>query len=400
MTINTKDFVPRRDDDDDLQDDAEEMPARVLGIDEPESGNARGELPDIDAILAEYAETGRYVLLDRWESSAWTFLDRLDIAEAGIVSIKTRFGGGKFRLRIMGDDAAKKKQVTFRISGRARDGDESGYVAPIVPLANDDAETIRELRARLDGMEKKDSGDSIGISSNKFMEAIVTRLLSPPERDPLIGDLLKAVISKDSGGGDGVDPIELQKLLNSARSEGYEQGRALGEALATAVGDGDPIARVLATTLPSVVTAFQESQRAYRTAQTNVPIKAAATARAIPNPPMPAVVEETPVSISNGSDWVNALRPAVPMLLHWARSGKDASVKAANTVDDLNDDIRDAIAVQAEAPDFVQSVLAAIPEFQAEDVKPWIVMFLSTIQGILTEADDSLPGHAGEIAEA
>jgi hypothetical protein len=419
VTIKIKDFVPRRDDDDDEiePDDDGNVEGDRDGGDGgedndgttgpgsrsrlPENISDRQELPDIDKILAEYADTARYVLLDRWESQAWTFLDRLEYPDAGLVNVKNRFGGGKYRMRIMDENAYRKKQVMFRISGRSKDGDEGSTIpAP----ANDDKETIRELRARLDAVEHKNGGgDTGGISSNKLMDAIVMRLLEPPKADPLVGKLLDAVVGRESN-DNGVDAVELQKLLNSARAEGYQQGKALGEALATAVGEGDPIARVLATTLPSVIDAFNHAQETYKNARPNPPVRqAAARVTEQVATPLPKTTEETPVSFANGPGWVNALRPAVPMLLKWARDGKDAPVKAANTVDDLNDDIREAIAIQAESPDFIESVLNAIPEFQAEDVRPWIISFLFTIQSILTEAEDgavSLPGENAEIAEA
>ena len=408
MTIKIKDFVPRNDDNEDLQDDAEPDEQVDEQDDEDDDGDDGGNpnqpkarSGDIDRFLLEYADVGRYVLLDRWENSAWTFLDRLEYADAGIVTVKNRFGGGKYRMRIIGDNARKKKSFNFLIAGKSKDGDDP---APVTPTT-DDKETIRELRARLDAIDKKSngSGDTGGISSNKLMDAIVMRLLEPPKSDPLVGKLLDAVVGRESN-DNGVDAVELQKLLNGARAEGYAQGKALGEALATAVGEGDPIARVLATTLPSVIDAFNHAQETYKTARPNPPARSAA-ARVTEQvaTPLPKTTEETPVSFANGPGWVNALRPAAPMLLKWARSGKDAVIKAANTVDDLNDDIREAIAIQAESPDFVQTVLDAMPEFQAEDVKPWIVAFLSTIQGILTEADESeisLPGENAEIAEA
>jgi hypothetical protein len=396
VTINTKDFVPRRDDDDD-----EVVDAQLL--DEREAERGRLELPNVDAILAEHADVGNYVLLDRWEMQTWTFLDRLEYADAGLVSIKQRFGGGKFRMRIMGDDSQRKKQVVFRISGRSKDGDESAYTASAILPApvNDDAETIRDLRAKLDA--KKNGDDSGASMQSKLMDAIVMRMLEPPKTDPLVATLLKAVVENKAGGED-VSAVQLQKLLSEARAEGYKQGRELGEALATAVGEGDPVARVLATTLPSVIDAFTHAQEAYKTARPNPPARPAMARVTEPAAsPVPEITEEIPVSFANGPVWINALRPAVPMLVKLAHAGKDPAIKAANMVDDLNDDIREIIAIQAESSAFVQTVIDSVPEFQAEDVKPWIVAFLSTIQQILTdeiEGEIPLPGENAEIAEA
>lgn len=337
--------------------------------------------PDIDALLAEYADVGRYVLLERWDISAWTFLDKLDIAEASIVSIKQRFGGGKYRMRIFGDENRKRKQVTFRIAGRSRVDDDAAVTMP-VPVADVILERLERLETKLVPPTTNGEGATPGTGRDRLMDAIVARILTPtpePKENPLLTTLITALIGRGRE-SDGVDPIELQKLLADAEGKGYERGKQLGEALAIAAGEGDGVARVIATALPSVVDAFKNAQTAYNGAR---PVTRAPTATATVAAPAPATVGET-VSVN----LIDRLRPAVPILVKWARSGKDAAIKAANTLDDLDDSVCDAIAVQAEEPHFVESVLTAIPEFQSPpEVRAWMITFLSTIQETLTSPD-------------
>jgi hypothetical protein len=228
--------------------------------------------------------------------------------------------------------------------------------------------------------------------TTEILKLVVAAALRPavpvvPQRDPLVADLITALIAnKSGGGGDGVDAIELQKLLNEARKEGKEEGRQLGEALSAAMGEGDGVARVLASALPSVVEAFGKAQQSYQ--QAGRPLEPRR-----PNPPtQPATlqpVHEEPAPVTTGPVWINALRPALPLMLSWARAGKDPSIKAANTVDDLSDQIREMIAVQAEEPNFVASVIEAIPEMsQTPELQTWFNVYLGTIQEMLTTADD------------
>jgi hypothetical protein len=239
------------------------------------------------------------------------------------------------------------------------------------------------------------NGDAVSLAD--VLKIAMTALTSRPTVDPLMQTLITALVGNRKN-GDATDPIELQKLLQAAEDRGYERGKELGEAIAASMGEGDGVARVLATSLPSVIDAFKSAQQSY---VRNAPRPAQpATAHVASPATAPAVAPPTTEAEAMGMGWINALRPAVPVILKWARDGKDAAVKAANTVDDLRDDIRDSIAEQAEAPDFVESVVRAIPEFQAPDVQPWVTTFLLTVQEILTAPDEPESAADTEIPEA
>jgi hypothetical protein len=385
MTIDPDKYKKMRhadDDDDDDDDDRRNDDTRgaLTGDDEME----------LDAILDSYSESGGYVFLRRMEMGDWTFLSKLEIPDAKLDQIQSRFGGGKYRVEIMNEGGRRLRQRTFRIAGKAK-SDESDTTKSDLETRFERIEQL--LLDRAEG--PKSNGESVGMG--EVLKVAMTALTARPTVDPLMQTLITALIGNKNT-GDSVDPLELQKLLQTAEDRGYNRGKELGEAIAVAGGEGgDGVARALAANLPGVIDAFKSAKQSYDThvVSRQVPKPATATATATP---APEIAPPTTEGEAMGLGWVNALRPAVPHLLKWAHDGKDAQIKAANTVDDLRDDIRDAIALQAESPDFVVSVISAIPEFQAPDVQPWVTVFLQTVQEMLTAPDDAEPG--AEVVES
>jgi hypothetical protein len=310
----------------------------------------------------------------------WTFLTKLELPDAKLDQIQARFGGGKYRVEIMdGETGRRKHQRTFRIAGRSKNDDDSDATTAKPEIAQR-MERLEQLLAERDNPPARN--ESLGMAD--VLRLALTALTTKPAVDPLMTTLITALLNGRPSSA-GLDPLKLQEIIQSAESKGYEQGKALGEALAGG-SEGDGVARVLATTLPSVVDAFKQSQMAYVNRGRALP--APATAAANPAPEMQPATEGDEMS------WINALKPAVPLIRKWARDGKDARIKAANTIDDLSDTIRDVIAVQAEDENFVASVIAAIPEFQQPDVNAWVVLFLETVQDILAPGDgDDEPGE-------
>lgn len=377
--IDPENYKPRaRGDGDESDDDfdGEETERRTRNFIPPE-----GFETDWDELIDTYSAEGTtFVYLRRQEASDWVFLAKLDTTDASLESIQSRFGGGKYRVQIMDRETRKQKaQRTFRVAGKMKSGDGSDEETPPTPIAP----------------PVHTNGDSVGVG--EVLRLAITALTTKPQIDPLMTTLITALVGRGKS-GDGVDPLELQKLLQAAEDRGYNRGKELGEAIAGAAGDGDGVARALASNLPAVVDAFKSAQQSYAGSQVR-PVQPKPKTIAAPATPTPETPAPTTEGEAMGIGWINALRPAVPVILNWARSGKDATVKAANTIDDLRDDIRDQIAVQAEEPDFVASVIRAIPEFQAPEVQTWVTVFLSTIQEILTTPDDEgILG--GEVAEA
>ena len=373
---NVRGVDDERDDDDDERDDVR---GALSGDDEME----------LDQLLDSYAESDGYVFLRRHEQGDWVFLAKLDIPDAKLDQIQSRFGGGKFRVEIMNEGGRRLRQRTFRIAGKPKTDDDANTSAPT------DIETrmARIEQLLLDKEQKPANGDSLGVT--EVLRVALTALTQKPQVDPLMSTLITALVSGKKT-ADGVDPLELQKLLQAAEDRGYNRGKELGEAIAGAGGEGDGVARALAANLPGVIDAFRSAKQSYdRIAPRPVQPKPAAqfAAPGIVNEPGPEpkplpTTAPTTEGEAMGLGWINALRPAVPVILKWARDGKDPVVKAQNTIDDLRDDIREAIAAQAEEPDFVSSVITAIPEFQAPDVQAWVTTFLTTVQETLTDTDE------------
>lgn len=372
------------DDDDDAGLDADGMTAR-------EGERVEEADRDVDSVIAELGEDASYVVLRRFESGDWVILDRLDVGDSSAVAIKSRFGGGKYRARIHDTNGDFRKQVTFKMAGKSKSGD-----------ADEPTDARDDMKERLDRLEKliteggsRVAGDSV---QDKLLSAVVTRIMAVPERpavDPLMGTLITALINGRPNSS-GIDPIKLQELLQTARTDGYNQGKELGEAMGIAEGGGDAnIATVLARTLPELAKTFGG---AMRTGQR--------IAAPRPNPPAPAHLPATPapahipVAPSEGNGNVNDpiaqyLRPAVPIILKWARSNKSAEVKAVNMLDDLSEEQRDVIGKFAENDDFVEMVMQAIPEFHGADVDQWCRLFLVTVQNTLAPINEEGANPAG-----
>ncbi|MGI8481226.1 MAG: hypothetical protein ACR2MF_04060 [Chthoniobacterales bacterium] len=328
---------------------------------------------DVDSVIAELGQEASYVVLRRFEAGDWVILDRLDVGDATAVAIKTRYGGGKYRARIHDDGGIFRKQVTFRIGGRSKSAD--------------DDEIKTELDARLEKLEKQfteKNAPSPESGRDKLMEAVVSRLLAPPEIpkvDPLMGTLITALISGRPNSA-GIDPVKLQELLQGARAEGYEQGKALGEAISLGGVDGDvSVAAVLAKSIPDVMKAFQSAHH-------NPPIPVQVVT-SLPTPTPTPPIQTLTTEENMPTDAIGTyLRPAVPIILKWARSGKNPEIKAVNMLDDLTDTQRDGIGLAAERDDFVDSIMKAIPEFNAVEIDGWCRVFFSTIQNTVAPPDE------------
>ena len=343
-------------------------------------------LADEDSIEQQYGEGASKVQLRRWENNEWVFLAELSVPDATQPKIQTTYGGGRYRVRVYGaDDKYTGKQFSFRIAGEPKLPSDKP-AAPVTDAAAPPGVS--------DVSDFKKFVESMNNSGNEIAKIALAAALRPPPppppRDPMIETLLTAIISRDRS--DGVDPLKLQELLQQAEERGEKRGRELGELSAGVAGEGG-IAGVLASHLPSIAESFATAVGNAKRATPATP--AIPATRAIPPAPAaPAIAttnSPTEANDVNAPAWLPYLRPTVPLLLKYARSGKDAQIKAANMIDDLSEENRRLIAAFAEAENFVDQVITHIPEFQAPELKEWFVVFFSTVQDMLTEPEEGSP---------
>lgn len=364
-------------------------------------GPRNNEDRDIDAFMAELGDEAEFVQLRRYDNSVsdWVILGKIDASEATAEGIKARYGGGKYRARVIDREGIHGKMITFRLAGKPKneDGDE-----------DENAKALRDRIAQLERtIAEKGTVPETGRTANdRLMEAIVTRLLAPPvvpTRDPLMETLITALLAGKPSSG-GIDPIKLQELLADARRDGYEQGKELGEALSLGDNNGDgSVASVLAHQLPKLTEIITNAQTREGTRRRIAPAKANPPATPLPETPHTIVRGTEGTSIQpeqpvNTNPIAKYLAPVVPTIMKWARSGKTPEVKAVNMIDDLTDQQKDTIGGLAEREDFVESVMSAVPEFNSPDVKAWVESFLATVQDTLAPAaDESVPEMTTEV---
>lgn len=311
---------------------------------------------DLAELVAKVGADAKAVALWRMDNGAEKYLGRVTVDEFSLDGVAEKYGGGKFRARIVGGENkfVKGGGITFDIEGPAK----SAPANPATSTAANPAGLPPWLTQLLVA-----TVPAIGA-------AIVNKMLAKPEVDPL----LLALLNKKSG--DSISPTELVTLVENARRDAREETRTMLELAGDRGGDGGGAGwpDVVRDSLPKLLEAFNnqsDGRRAHATARVDGGEMKRRQAGAAPAPSVPR--------------WVARIRPHLAHVLAWADSGKTPEVKAASVVDDLQKDDAASLSAHSQTANFIDEVFAYLPELGATaDRREWFTQFLLEIQDAYT----------------
>ena len=338
-------------------------------VDAVRDRQAADQALDVIAIMEEVGEQATAVALWRMNGSEEQYIDRVAANELSLDYVRKhpQGGGGRYRIRVAGPRNAKGhapwiRAHTFTIAGAPNQDASSG------PVKAESRPWWAELAV---------------AALPAVAGAIAAKMLEKKEADPLL-----LAILQQSSKGDAPTSVEIQSLVESARTAGFTQGKELGHAQALAEnpptsGEGDgPLTTAIKELGPSLV----EVMKSGRTPTPVAPPRAqlASTTQAAPG---------TETTAAPG--WVARVKPYLRYLLSWADAGKNAVVKAMTVLDDLPEADRESLAVSCESETFVQDVLGWLPELGTTDARrAWFSEFLTALQDALTTTEDEEDGGA------
>ena len=345
-----------RDDERDEPDD-EPQPERASTLDEFIAG-----------IVAEGGADQHQVLVYRRPTSGPNvgkleyLAPRIPLTEFSFDVVRQRNGGGNYEFRITRPNERGVQQIarTFSqtIAGAPRvDVEPATSLPPGGPVAVVAAPAVPQPD-RIERLER-------------LVTKLAKRLEQPPAANPLdmlekVGAIVQSFRKGDGGaGGDVMQWLRLGLQLGAKQNGGQPDGfdKFLGELagpfaqLLTAPNGGAP---VTAPTMPGVRT----------------------TPLAPPAPTMagdPAAAKLTPV-------WLQLVAPYLGFVYGWAKAGDDPRQRAQVALAMIPAPQLETLATAAEAADFVQTSLDALPPaFQQPPVREWMQQFLTAIESELTE---------------
>lgn len=156
----------------------------------------------------------------------WVFLESRSPVSLRVLGIRAtvqdRFGGGRFRARLRSRGGKWGVSREFSIEGEAKtppreEAPATTAAAPIgTSSAGETPDWVRQIVLPI--------ATTLGAA---LAAALAKKMLDTPGIDPTIAKILE--LSRQSGNGKSVDPLELQRLLLEAEHRGEERGREMGE---------------------------------------------------------------------------------------------------------------------------------------------------------------------------
>lgn len=361
------------------------------------------EIPDIADALGDRLQYFR-ILRKRANGQFPEDVGRLERTEYSEDTIRARFGGGDFQVRIFARvDSGRTRQVASRsvaIAGPFKD-----FNAPLPPAAaapappppaarvqneststgsqnetNVDARlrrleralsrTLRELRQPAAQLNAQPPQDMFA----QFRQFLEFQNLMTPKQSQVLSDPIDSMLKLAT----------LSKEL-SPNPPGFTEGLELGRRMRAGVAATAEHTTSVAEVLPQVLGPLAKlMDRALAIEETKLKMAAAAPrGREIPQPPKPDPA--APGQQPPAPNWAQELAQAAPLILSWADRGKDPVFYAAFALEELTDSQYEQIAEAAEINDFGDQVLQAIPELQRQ--REWVLKFFEAMRKELLEAE-------------
>lgn len=292
---------------------------------------------------------------------------KLALSEFSLDAVRERHGGGNYEFRIMRVDDRGVSRF-FRTVSQVIDGPPraaSVDVTPGGPPPGAPVAVVTSPDARIERLER-----------------LVSRLVrelrqppAPPQPGPL--DMLEKVGAiVQSFRGESADK-DVMQWLNLGLKLGSKQGGGDGKesGLDKFLGElAGPFANILNGN--------------------GGPVTPAPVAMSAPSAPRmaPAHAGPEPAAAKLVPVWLQLVGPYLNVVYAWARSGDAPADRARMVLNMLPAAHVEAMALAAEADDFVASTLGTLPDaFREPGVVTWTTTFLETLRSELTEEEDTEP---------
>ena len=172
------------------------------------------QLGDTESVLETLGGKAARVELHRRDGADFAYVDTVSGDAVTLPAIKEAYGAGKYEARIYGADSPTPTVVAFNIAAASvtKKDDETG---PLVTI-------LGKVLERLERIERAPRHDA----SSDVMAKVLEKVLTPPQRDPLLETLIAGLLSQKK---EGVDTIALMKLLQDERNAGIDLGKQMAE---------------------------------------------------------------------------------------------------------------------------------------------------------------------------
>lgn len=322
-----------------------------------------GEPDPLDALLAEFSESGHYVKLQRQTERAprvWQHIGRIELSHDMVEDVREQFGGGAYKALIYTALHKYKRTVDFHVAGRPKvlEGEEVS-AATSLPVPD----YVARIEALLERMKP-----------------------AAPPVDPLDTALkIVALMQKSEPAVAGADVATTLKMLQDAEERGERRGMQLGE-LKAGGGGGDSLGDVAAKYLPGLIDVMRANTPAHPAPVAYVPTPVAPASA-----PAPAIVPA--LTLPAGYEWLAELLVLYPRLHQQAVTSRDPEVIADFAVEQFSDELADRIAAVSARDEFVMTVIGALPP-QSAQYHEWFVRFLERMREALSDDGGAADGAA------
>lgn len=321
----------------------------------------------VQQLLARYGQSGyradvRRLTLTR--PQRWESLGRMDLTTNLEEDVRQVYGGGEYKCYTLESDGTfvKGAMIPFTLGGRPKYPDDQGD-SPARPNAD-----VARLEAAIEKLTTKQSDDDRIQRTIGTITAIITA----------VTPLAKALLERNNGGGG--DVASQLEMLHNAEQRGRQDGKELGMLLA---GGAEPgMGSVVAQYLPSIVD-LMKTKRLLEAA----PASATPVVHAPPAPAAPAPAPAPGEVLMPEYDWLPTLRPHYPALAAQGEAGTDPDLVASFALEQLNEELRDAIWAASSRDDF-------LPTMRAEFANPAHFVAAVPPDGRRVQLETLCPAHA------
>lgn len=305
--------------------------------------------------------------------SQYDFLAKIPAEAFDLSLIQARYGPGQYRAIFYDNNDEEIRKQEFGVAAQpGRDDDDNG---------NDDKidRLVAALMERENNRNADQSRQSTGLSATEILLPIVLKLLDGGNRpDPIAQFAAMAAVLKGDG-GNAISPLAMMKELREER----EAGIKLGERI---VNGGESEGGFWPTAMKELAPAI-------------LTIASNAKTPAVGTPQVPAQIAATSSpDIPANLSWLLPLRGYLPVLLSKARQGKSPEVYADFLVEELKPEDYAKLEVSAKDPAFIETMIRAVPDFQAPELQQWGRNFLTQIRSHFVGEESDKPDLSEAIA--
>lgn len=337
--------------------------------------------------------------------------DPRDVRQFGYAEfVAARGGGGKYRIRVRRSDGTYGQQFTFTVEGPPRPWHEPGDASSSSSAASSSSSAPAPAAAY-------EPPSWVRAIIMPFAGALGTALATKLVAMLFEGgrgnhELLLKLLEQRNGSGAGVDPIELQKILDAREERGESRGRQLGKLLAERSEPREPrepaagVAAAIDRNLPEVMSVLRakiesDERRASRAARgappaappaTDAPVVEGADAPAAPGAPPAPDVSDPLVALLLGVPYI-----ARELLLSAAKGDEAPNVYAALVLTKLDQVTRRRLPQLLERDDVAAVICSSwAPAF--EPYREWVDEFVDALRDTVAanppEDDDQAPSSS------